>query len=77
MPNGNIFLLGNRFSKQEDLFSYPLPSSYIDEFVVSSLSNVLEFFPLPSVKYKCVCLPTTFPETGSFFPSRMINLNVK
>jgi hypothetical protein len=65
IPNGNIFLLGCRFTKQEDLFLYPfflsMPSSFIDEFVVSSLSNVLESFSLPSVKYKCVCLPTTFP----------------
>ncbi len=75
-PDGNIFLLGKRYAKQDNLFVYPLPSSCIGEFVVSSLSNVLEIFPLSSVKYKCVHFPTTFPETGTFFVSRLINLNV-
>lgn len=71
-----ILLLGRRYLKHEDLYTYPLPSSQFHEIVVSRLSNALECYSLTSVKFKAVHVPTTFPETGSFLVNPLMNINV-
>lgn len=47
-----IHLIGMRFLKREDMYIYPLPSSMIDELLVSNLSTTLESVSLTSVKCK-------------------------
>ena len=71
-----LYVIGRRYLHQENYFSYPLPSSNIYEIVVSQLSHTLESFEFCQVKYKCIRIPTFFPETGSYFVSKLLNLNI-
>ncbi|XP_046640273.1 uncharacterized protein LOC124323154 [Daphnia pulicaria] len=71
-----LYVIGRRYLHQENYFSYPLPSSNIYEIVVSQLSHTLESFEFCEVKYKCIRIPTFFPETGSYFVSKLLNLNI-
>ncbi len=74
--NEKLYVLGKRYLDQENLFSYPLPSDTIFEIVVSQLCTTLESFDFCNIKYKCIRLPTSFPETGSYFVSKLLNLNI-
>lgn len=76
MTDGKIYVVGKKFEQQGDFFTYPLSSSCLDEFLVSGLSLTSESFLLSSVLSKCILLPTSLPETGSFFASAIINMNV-
>ena len=71
-----LYVIGRRYLHQENLFSYPLPSSNIYEIVVSQLADTLESFEFCKVKYKCIRIPASFPETGSYFVSKLLNLNI-
>ena len=64
-----LYVIGRRYLHQENLLSYPLPSSNIYEIVVSQLADTLESFEFCNVKYKCIRIPASFPETGSYFVS--------
>ena len=44
-----VYLIGRRFLKKEDVYVNPLPSSMLDELLVSKLSPNLEYFPLISL----------------------------
>lgn len=62
-----IFLVGRRFLKTEDMYTYPLASSLINKYVVSNLSTNLESFPITSVKCKAFRIPITIPSNGKYF----------
>lgn len=68
-----IFLIGRRYLKREDMYTYPLPSSMINEYLVSNLSTNLEAFPLTSVKCKAFRIPVTIPSNGNYFVGPLVN----
>ncbi len=68
-----IHLIGRRFLKREDMYIYPLPSSMIDELLVSNLSTTLESVPLTSVKCKSFRIPITIPSNGQYFVCPLVN----
>ncbi|KAI9554879.1 hypothetical protein GHT06_020156 [Daphnia sinensis] len=57
------------------MFKNPLPSSAINEFLVSHLSS-LELFPLLNVKWKAVRIPIAIPSNGSFFVCPLVNSSI-
>ncbi len=68
-----IHLIGRRFLKKQDMYIYPLPSSVIDELLVSNLSQNLESVLLTSVKCKAFRIPVTIPHNGSYFVCPLVN----
>jgi hypothetical protein len=68
-----IYLVGRRFLKKEDMYTYPLPSSAINEYLVSNLSTNIEYFPLTSVKCKAFRIPITIPNNGMYFVCPLVN----
>ena len=68
-----IYLVGRRFLTKEDMYTYPLPSSNINEYLVSNLSTNLEYFPLTSVKCKAFRIPITIPNNGKYFVCPLVN----
>lgn len=65
--HGQVYVLGKRYLKLDDMYTYPLPSSALHEILASQLSLVLEAFPLTAVIWKAVRIPSTIPENG-FIP---------
>lgn len=59
---GKIYLIGNKYCKQQNLFVYPLPSIDIQEIVVSELSSIVEAWPISSMDCKMVIIPMQLPE---------------
>ena len=55
--HGDIFIVYKRFRSQTDLFSYPLLSSKLDIFLMSTLKNELLLTKSTNVLRKCVLLP--------------------
>lgn len=68
-----IYLVGRKFLKKEDMFKYPLPSSLINEFVVSDLSPTLECFPLQSVNCKAFRIPLSIECDEKYFVCPLVN----
>ncbi|EFX72012.1 hypothetical protein DAPPUDRAFT_111113 [Daphnia pulex] len=58
---------------KEDMYTYPLPSSAINEYLVSNLSANIEYFPLTSVKCKAFRIPITIPNNGKYFVCPLVN----
>ena len=52
-----VYYVVQKFSKKEDFFTYPLPSSHIGICCVSGLQGILDLVPVPDVKVKCALLP--------------------
>ncbi len=73
IDNPALYVLGNRYLKLDDMFTYPLPSSCLNEILASQLSPNLEAFCLIDVIWKAVRIPTTIPENGSFFVCPLLN----
>lgn len=73
---GQIYVLGNRYLKLDDMYTYPLPSSRLNEILASQLSPNLEAFRLIDVLWKAVRIPTTIPENESFFVCPLLNHSV-
>lgn len=67
--NGNVFLIGKRYCKQQNLFVYPLPSNDLQEIVVSEPSLIVEAWPISSMDCKMLRIPMQLPENGFFFVS--------
>lgn len=55
-----VHVIGRRFMKKEDMYTYPLPSSSFNELLVSNLSRNLK-------------IPVTIPNNGSFFTCPLVN----
>lgn len=72
-----VYLIGRKFQKKENMYSYPLSSSLIHEFMVSELSSNLECIPICVVKCKAFRIPLTIPCGQSFFVSPLINHSFK
>jgi len=72
----HIYLIGRRYLKYSDLYTYPFVSSTLNEIVVSELSTTLESFQYNNVQFKAVHVPTAFPQAGSFYVSPLLNLDV-
>ncbi len=73
---GLVYILGRKYLCVENMFDYPLPSSSLNELVVSQLSPVLQSFSLSNVMWKAVRIPTAFPETGYFFVCPLLHHSV-
>ena len=72
---GVPYVIGKRYLTVESMFEYPLSSTHLFAAVVSCLSE-LELYPFDVIRYKCIRIPTSFPEIGTFFVSRLLNLKV-
>lgn len=68
-----IYLIGRRYLKRENMYDYPLPSSMINEYLVSNLSTTLESFPLTAISCKAFRIPTTIPSNGNYFVCPLVN----
>ena len=65
--SGNLDLvIGQKFQNQNDFYDCPIPSSCIYEFLVDSLSPVIQAWDVKCIKYKTVKLPATFPYNDYF-----------
>jgi hypothetical protein len=62
---GVPYVIGKRYLTVESMFEYPLSSTNLFEAVVSCLSE-LELYPFNVIRYKCIRIPTSFPEIGTF-----------
>lgn len=70
--NGEIYVIGRKFKKRSDLFSYPFPSSCINIFIVSALGS-LKKWCLNDIKQKVVLLPLPEKdERGNWISSKNV-----
>lgn len=70
----NITVIGRTYLKKGDMFTYPLPSSLLNEFVVSDLSPTLQSVPLERVKGKAFRIPLTIPACDDkYFVCPLVN----
>ncbi|XP_075534449.1 uncharacterized protein LOC142568328 isoform X1 [Dermacentor variabilis] len=60
-------LVGRKYQKLEDLYTYPCKSSLINIFLASNLSDI-HFWPVSDITLKCVRLP--FGRKHAVFPMR-------
>ena len=51
--HNNVRLIGQKFNRMEDFYTYPLPSSSLGIYKVSELSEERSVYDLESVKAKC------------------------
>ena len=63
--SGVPYVIGKRYITVESMFDYPLSSTNLFEAVVSCLSE-LELYPFNVIRYKCIRIPTSFPEIETF-----------
>ena len=57
-PKG-LFIVGKRFTRLDNVFTYPVESSKLDIFRVSKISDALEHLPLSTIKFKAFKFPIT------------------
>ena len=57
-PKG-LFIVGKRFTRLDNVFTYPVESSKLDIFRVSKISDALEHWPLSAIKFKAFKFPIT------------------
>lgn len=57
LSNGNIYIIGKKFCKNESLYTYPFNSVGLDIYVVSQLSDEFDIWGLNDITAKCIVTP--------------------
>jgi hypothetical protein len=66
---GDVYLIGKKYCKQQNLYVYPLKSIDIQEIVVSELSSIVQAWPISLMECKMLRIPMQLPTNGFYFVS--------
>lgn len=66
-PHERVYLIGRRFMKKKDMYTYPLPFASLNELLVSNLSANPGSFPITSIMCMAFKIPVTIRNSGYYF----------